>query len=309
MPVQCTCSICHRVIARPPSRATELILCSPACRRAYNQSRNITLVCPVCSQQFQRPMSHPAAKHAAYCSISCRRSLEATRKIKQSCTVCGRAFQSYISDHATTCSLSCAGKYRWPDSQDRFWSTVDKSGSCWLWTGDTSGGYGRIQFNGEKNGVHRFALELRLGRPIRKGFMALHTCDNPPCVRNDGEPQNYVVNGIVRMQYGHLFEGTTIDNAADRDAKGRLPTGDMSFPRLHPERLARGERNGARVHPERRPRGELQGSAKLTDDAVREIRQRATEGRHVAALLAAKYGVSASAIRRARRQDAWKHLS
>lgn len=45
---------------------------------------------------------------------------------------------------------------------------------------------------------HRFALELKLGRPLRKGYYALHTCDFKICCNP-----------------AHLYEGTLQDNADD----------------------------------------------------------------------------------------------
>jgi hypothetical protein len=87
---------------------------------------------------------------------------------------------------------------------ERFWTRVDKSGECWVWTGaHLPTGYGRL--TGAKRGMyaHRFSWELHNG-PIPDGLLVCHKCDNPPCVRPD-----------------HLFLGTNVDNIRDRDAKGR----------------------------------------------------------------------------------------
>lgn len=53
-----------------------------------------------------------------------------------------------------------------PTAEERFWSKVDKSGACWLWTGSTRGGY--AQFHPGGRGVspidgHRFVYELLVG--------------------------------------------------------------------------------------------------------------------------------------------------
>lgn len=94
-----------------------------------------------------------------------------------------------------------------PDQEaiDRFWSRVDKTGTCWVWTGApaTKEGYGRVGIDGRKHLVHRLSYVLANGQ-IPDGLLVLHTCDNPPCVRPD-----------------HLFVGTDADNRADMVAKGR----------------------------------------------------------------------------------------
>jgi hypothetical protein len=44
-------------------------------------------------------------------------------------------------------------------------------------------GYGQVHLKGHRyeSGVHRLALERKLGRPLRPGFQALHTCDCRLC--------------------------------------------------------------------------------------------------------------------------------
>jgi len=64
----------------------------------------------------------------------------------------------------------------------RFWSKVDKSKECWLWTGyKGSGGYGRFGANKKVGYAHRIAYELVKG-PIPKGLELDHLCRNPACV-------------------------------------------------------------------------------------------------------------------------------
>jgi hypothetical protein len=90
---------------------------------------------------------------------------------------------------------------------ERFWSKVKiQSGQkCWLWQGCTSNGYGQIRPGGYQpcQYAHRVAWELAYG-PIPDGLDVLHKCDTPRCVRPS-----------------HLFLGTPLDNAIDRDIKGR----------------------------------------------------------------------------------------
>ena len=83
---------------------------------------------------------------------------------------------------------------------------------CLEWTKSVVlGGYGQIKVNGKQLKTHRFSWELAHG-PIPEGMFVCHHCDNPPCCQTDpteGYPD------------GHLFLGTSADNMADRDTKGR----------------------------------------------------------------------------------------
>ena len=66
-------------------------------------------------------------------------------------------------------------------SADRFWSRVDKSGDCWLWTGSLWDGYGRCYFAGRSDFAHRVSYRLLVG-PIPTGKQLDHLCRNRACV-------------------------------------------------------------------------------------------------------------------------------
>lgn len=94
--------------------------------------------------------------------------------------------------------------------------------------------------------------------------------------RPDGMMVCHRDGGRTDASEANLYYGTALENSADA------------------------LRHGATA------RGERQGSAKLTEEAVREIRQTA----HVVPykVLAAKFGVNRSAIGMAARGNTWRHL-
>lgn len=80
---------------------------------------------------------------------------------------------------------------------------VDKTGDCWLWTGYTRGGYGRLTRGSRQYQAHRVAYETERG-PIPAGMVLDHVCKNTRCVRPDHlEPVTQVAN----IQRGEWFPG------------------------------------------------------------------------------------------------------
>lgn len=160
--------------------------------------------------------------------------------------------------------------------ESRFWRKVKRGDGCWIWTGAKRGKkYGAIRFRGKSWSANRVAWILTNGE-IPNGLFVCHHCDTPLCCRPD-----------------HLFLGTNQDNMDDMNAKGRG---------------ARGETHGFILHPEKIPRGEKRGTSKLTDNSVREIRNKFSAGGISKMDLAREYKVDHTTIRSVISRKNWKHI-
>lgn len=75
--------------------------------------------------------------------------------------------------------------YPLPDRiTNRFWSKVSKAGEsdCWLWTGSTSRGYGRLRVSGTQVApAHRVSYQAANG-DLMDGMEIDHICRNRGCV-------------------------------------------------------------------------------------------------------------------------------
>lgn len=74
-------------------------------------------------------------------------------------------------------------RYRfYGDDEARLWAHVDKTDSCWFWTGLLNhAGYGRVWNDGAVRLAHRVAYELVVG-PIPSGLTLDHLCRTRRCV-------------------------------------------------------------------------------------------------------------------------------
>lgn len=65
---------------------------------------------------------------------------------------------------------------------EQFLAKVDKSETCWLWTGAKGrGGYGNLVWNGRHTNAHRVSYELHVG-PIPDPCSIDHLCSVRHCV-------------------------------------------------------------------------------------------------------------------------------
>lgn len=140
-------------------------------------------------------------------------------------------------------------------------SIPEPMSGCWIWLGGTNAkGYAHLRYNTKMMRGNRFAWEAFKGL-IPDSLLVLHRCDNRLCVNPE-----------------HLFLGTDLENAKDRDAKGR--------------------------HITQTPRGSRHGRSKFRPSDIITIRHSS----ETCTALAQKYGVTPAAIRFIKRRINWKHI-
>lgn len=198
-------------------------------------------------------------------------------KTTYQCAICGKDVSRLPSKvHGRVfCSRDClnvANRIEHPRTRTaippavRFWAKVRKTDGCWLWTGFREhSGYGKFRINRSTSPVpaHRFSYELENGPISDPTLIVRHTCDNPPCVNP-----------------AHLLIGTKLDNAHDRDSRGRSGVVGVNNPH-----------------------------AKLTEDQVREIRRRYTGAWGEMSPLMREFGITAPAFYAIVRRTGWKHVA
>jgi hypothetical protein len=67
---------------------------------------------------------------------------------------------------------------------DKFFDRVDKTDTCWNWTGVLNKGYGIFFINYKKSSAHRFSYVYFKGN-IPEGLVIDHLCRNRSCVNPD----------------------------------------------------------------------------------------------------------------------------
>lgn len=84
-----------------------------------------------------------------------------------------------------------------PGTEARFWSKVDRTGACWIWTGAShEGGYGRFWDGSRLVPAHRWSYQAVRG-PIPDGLHIDHLCRTPACVNPAHlEPVTPAVNAM-----------------------------------------------------------------------------------------------------------------
>ena len=104
------------------------------------------------------------------------------------------------------------------NTENNFWSKVNKTDTCWEWTGALDPKYGLFRIGGKLFKAHRYSMMLAGHDPA--GLFVCHTCDNPKCVNPD-----------------HLFLGTNQDNMDDKVRKKRTPKVQPNIRKLTDEQV------------------------------------------------------------------------
>ena len=217
------CSVCQT-----PLIGRQRVYCSRTCS-ALGQRSRVTKVCGACGNTFEVWPAHAAS--STWCSMACRS--DARGDVARVCKQCGRDFMAtrrrVERGRAKFCSSRCYGDSMagilLMDPVARFWRYVDKTESCWLWTGATEHkGYGVFYLASTRYQAHRYAWEVASGESPQPDALIAHACDVRNCVRND-EQGAYILDGVEYQRYGHLWLGTPAANSADMVAKGRSMKG------------------------------------------------------------------------------------
>lgn len=193
------------------------------------------------------------------------------------CPICSTEFQVKAYKlkqlNPPCCNRFCAAKrtaiLKFRPIEQRFWEKVNKTETCWIWTGSlTKNGYGEIGLGGREKGniyAHRLSWQIHYGS-IPEGKEVCHNCpngDNPACIRPT-----------------HLFLGSHLQNMQDAVKKGRLDN-----------------------------RGAKNGMAKLTEEMVRQIRAIHAGGGRSMRSIAIAFGLSPGSARRIILRLDWKHVA
>lgn len=181
----------------------------------------------------------------------------------------------------------------------RFWARVNKTDTCWLWSGPSNSGkgsYGRFGADGQRWLAHRYAYTLLVG-PIPPGYELDHVvCAVTRCVRPE-----------------HL-EPVTPEEHERRSDQGAYNRRKTHCPQGHPytEENTRPVGSSGRAcrrcgSPGWGLKGSHNGNSKLTEVTVRDARRRRHAGERVDDLARA-YGVAQSVMSRALAGVTWGHV-
>lgn len=119
-------------------------------------------------------------------------------------------------------------------TRDRFWSRVNKTETCWLWTAGKGGaGYGHIRIMDLTFSAHRVAYVWLVGE-IPRGKFLIHSCENTSCVR----PDHMYVSGFPTIAVSHVGEKNIkakLTAEQVQEIRDRYAQGNKTVKELHKE--------------------------------------------------------------------------
>jgi ribosomal protein L40E len=163
--------------------------------KSKRRSFGLTSKCRQCAKEYDK---------ARYDRLYRKPHIEQEPKTTKICTKCGEdkpleAFYTVAkgsSKRMAACKIclvtqqkeanakkrAAEGRGPRPSWEERFWSKIDKSGECWIWTAQHPSGYPKFIYEGKVVAAHRFMYELVHGG-IPENANVLHSCGNSLCVR------------------------------------------------------------------------------------------------------------------------------
>lgn len=206
------CAQCGKTFMTPASevRRGGGVFCSKGCYHANHNKTSLPCSFTGCDRLvFSKGLCKPHYKQQ-YRGEELR-PIWVTNRSERVCPTCQKTFVVYPyqtkQGRGVFCSKECHTESMVEPLAERFWRFVNKTETCWLWTGAHSN-YGLLNERGRTKTLiaSRVSWEIHNG-PIPDGLYVLHDCpggDNPLCVNP-----------------AHLWLGTAADNSHDMMAKGR----------------------------------------------------------------------------------------
>lgn len=97
---------------------------------------------------------------------------------------------------------------------ERFWEKVNKTDTCWLWTGYLNKGYGYIAIDNKPKPAYRIAYILTNG-DIPEGQVVRHMCKNKDCVN----PNHLKLGTQKENMEDAIRDGTTLKGEKNHRSK------------------------------------------------------------------------------------------
>ena len=139
--------------------------------------------------------------------------------------------------------------------EQRFWSKVNKTDTCWLWTGciNSQTGYGSFAVKRITKNAHRVSWLLS-GNTIPEGFILCHApheiCGNRHCVNP-----------------AHLRVGTIAENVNDQISDGTIARGIKHGS----NKLTEDQVRAIRANPENKSQGGLAREYGVSSTHIRRV--------------------------------------